>query len=71
MLDRRLFAENIAFLFDHFGKIPEKVALDLWYDCLKELTDDQFLVACRMVFDEERFMPCPAEFRSKVLPFWR
>jgi hypothetical protein len=64
MLSKEIFAEQIMIMGEVYDKKFSEPLLNIYYDILKELTNEQFVQAVNQILRTNKFasMPKPAEF---------
>jgi hypothetical protein len=70
MLDYKKFAQSIAALGEMFDKQMSKGVVDIYYQTLKDLSDQEFDSAINTVAASQTYnkMPLPAQLRETVRP---
>lgn len=69
MLDKILFLKAMTAISEIYDKKLSDDALDVYFSCLEEISDDDFIFATNRIAKERTFqsMPKPAEFLEKIL----
>jgi hypothetical protein len=67
MLDRRVFVREMTLLHERFGRSPNKLVMQRYYEALAErLTTSEFERAAKFVFNHDQFWPAPMRFVEVV-----
>lgn len=67
MLNKQVFAREMAILADRFGRSVSNPVLNSYYEALSNsLTDEEFIGAAKRIFNESQFWPSPSEFVDKA-----
>ena len=69
MLNKELFAQMFTVMCEMVSKDPSKGLTGLYYETLKDLTDDQFSQAVNNLIQTNKYnkLPLPAEIREQAL----
>lgn len=67
MLDRELFAQEFVGLCEVYDRSASQALMSAYYEALKDMTDDEFVVAVRTILKERRYtkLPMPGDFRPE------
>ncbi len=63
-LDRKHFVEIFFGMEEYFGKKHKKVVVEMYFQGLQDLSQDQFRLACRKAVRQGRFFPMISELRE-------
>ena len=65
-MDKQVFAKIMTYLAIASGKEFTSEQLNVWYDCLKDLTSNDLKNAVKRIIETKQYMPSIAEIRSEV-----
>ncbi len=63
-VDRKQFAEIFFGLEEYFRKTHKKTVIEIYFQCLQDLSQEQFRLACRKAVKQGRFFPMVSELRE-------
>ena len=66
-MDKQVFAKIMTYLAIAYGKEFTSEQLNVWYDCLKDLTSNDLKNAVKRIIETKQYMPSIAEIRSEAV----